>query len=162
MYVRIGEIIVSNIWQARAASSLLGFVCRLKLKRAWRAFSLQCSSDTDKFPDGDKTVEQHQLQHYPTPSISIQHHPTPSIFIQHYSKPSSTAHMQSSNIKNHQRLLKNVQTRPAKFTNIQYLQHCWHRPTPSNNIQQHSTPFNNIQKRHWNPTQDRPTFFSNV
>ena len=33
-YVRIGEIIVSNILQTRAAFSLLRFVRRLKLKRA--------------------------------------------------------------------------------------------------------------------------------
>ena len=33
-YVRIGEIIVSNILQTRAAFSLLRFVCRLKLRRA--------------------------------------------------------------------------------------------------------------------------------
>ena len=51
LYVRIGEIIVSNILQARAAFSLLRFVCRLKLKRVWRAFSLRCSRDTEKFPN---------------------------------------------------------------------------------------------------------------
>ena len=34
LYVRISEIIVSNILQARAGFSLLGFVCRLELKRA--------------------------------------------------------------------------------------------------------------------------------
>ena len=56
LYVRIGEIIVSNILQARAAFSLLRFVCRLKLKRAWRAFSLRCSRDTEKFPDEDIRV----------------------------------------------------------------------------------------------------------
>ena len=43
LYFRIGEIIVSNNLQARAAFSLLRFVCRLKLKKAWRAFSLTCS-----------------------------------------------------------------------------------------------------------------------
>ena len=34
LYVRIVEIIVSNILQARDAFSLLRFVCRVKLKRA--------------------------------------------------------------------------------------------------------------------------------
>ena len=56
LFVRIGEIIVSNILQARAAFSLLRFVCRLELKRAWRAFSLRCSRDTEKFPDEDVRV----------------------------------------------------------------------------------------------------------
>jgi len=45
LYVRIREIIVSNILQARAAFSLLRFLCRLKLKRAWRAFSFRCSRE---------------------------------------------------------------------------------------------------------------------
>ena len=57
LYVRIGEIIVSNILQARAAFSLLRFVYCLKLKRAGRAFSLRCSRDTGKFPDEDKLPE---------------------------------------------------------------------------------------------------------
>ena len=105
----------------------------------------------------NKTVEQQQR---PILSNTIQPYPISStISIQHHSKPSSTVHMQSRNIKHHQRLLKNVQTRPVKSTNIQNLQHCW---PPSNTIQQHSSPFNNIQKRHWNPIQNRPTFFSNV
>ena len=55
-YARIGEIIVSNILQTRAAFSLLRFVCRLKLKRAWTAFFLRCSRDTEKFPDEDFPV----------------------------------------------------------------------------------------------------------
>ena len=45
LYVRIGEIRVSNILQARAAFSFLRFVCRHKLKRAWKAFSLRCSRE---------------------------------------------------------------------------------------------------------------------
>ena len=51
------EIIVSNILQARAVFSLLGFVCRLKLKRAWGAFSLRSSRDTEKFRDEDIRVQ---------------------------------------------------------------------------------------------------------
>ena len=34
LYVRIGEVIVSDILQARDVFSLLRFVCRLELKRA--------------------------------------------------------------------------------------------------------------------------------
>ena len=62
LYVRIGEIIVSNLLQARAAFSLLRFVCRLKLKRAWRAFSLRCSCDTEFL--SKCTLVQHQLFDY--------------------------------------------------------------------------------------------------
>ena len=46
LYVRIGEIIVSNTLQARDVFSFLRFVRRLKLNRARRAFSLRCSRDT--------------------------------------------------------------------------------------------------------------------
>ena len=53
VHVRIGKIMASNTLRARAVFSLLRFVCRLKLKRAWRAFFLRCSCDTEKFPDED-------------------------------------------------------------------------------------------------------------
>ena len=47
---QIGEIIASNILQAREGFNLLKFVCFLKLKRAWRAFSFKCSSEILKLP----------------------------------------------------------------------------------------------------------------
>ena len=50
LYDNIGEIIVSNILQAREGFNLLKFVCCLKLKRAWRAFSFKCSSEILKLP----------------------------------------------------------------------------------------------------------------
>ena len=53
VHVRIGDIMASNILRAKAVFSFLRFVYRLKLKRAWRAFFLRYSCDTEKFPDED-------------------------------------------------------------------------------------------------------------
>ena len=50
LYDDIGEIIASNILQAREGFNLLKSVCFLKLKRAWRAFSFKCSSEILKLP----------------------------------------------------------------------------------------------------------------
>ena len=47
LYVRIGEIIVSNILQARAAFSLLRFVCRLKLRGHVKLSSLKAPHHTN-------------------------------------------------------------------------------------------------------------------
>ena len=64
--------IVSNILQPRAAFSLLWFVCRLKLKRAWRAFSLRCSRDTEEFPHHWEGKATASIQFSPIQFISSQ------------------------------------------------------------------------------------------
>ena len=48
---KIGEIIVSKILFARTGDNLLSiFVCFIRLKRAWRAFSFNLSSAIETLP----------------------------------------------------------------------------------------------------------------
>ena len=62
--VKIGEIIVSTILQARDGFKLLKSRCRLKLNRAWTAFSLKRSSDRVKFPVEECTYTKAYIRRY--------------------------------------------------------------------------------------------------
>ena len=118
-------------------------------KRSKPSNSVHYLPNTQHCPTTDnKTVNSNSVQYYPTPSIHF--YPKPFKIMQHrtyaiqqHQKPSKTVHEERPNSPS------KIQKHPKLSTLL-------------TTIQQLSSPFNNIQKRHWNPIQNRPIFFSNV
>ena len=58
LQVKISEVMESQILHASEGFGLLKLVCRLKLKRAWKAFCCKWSSESVKFPEDEMQVPQ--------------------------------------------------------------------------------------------------------